>query len=133
MVGPTCFRFLPKRFLGGRVTTESFPSLPRSTCLPSANALLIDSRTVSRASLACVALTPVSRTTQATNLFLVILGIVTYEGLVAWDLGSVSPPALNRHSICQHSHFFMRTVIVYRLKISPVTPCAVSSECSKEF
>jgi hypothetical protein len=82
MVGPTCFKFLPMRFLGFRVTTDSLPSLHKSTCLPSTNALLIESRTVSTASLALDGPTPVFWTIEATMAFLVTLGIVNYEGRI---------------------------------------------------
>ena len=79
------------RLLGGRVTTESLPSLPRSTCLPPRNALLIESRTVSSASLALDGFTPVAWTTEATIVFLIVLGIVTYESLVDWTWETVCP------------------------------------------
>jgi hypothetical protein len=52
IVGLTCFRSLDMRLLEGRVTTESLPSLPRSTCLPPRNARLIESTSVSSASFA---------------------------------------------------------------------------------
>ena len=40
---------------------------------------------------------------------------------------------LNRHSMDQLRPAFLRTVIVYLLNVSPVTPWAVSSLCSSEF
>jgi len=46
------------RLLKGRVTTESLPSLSRSTCLPSRNAHLIVSRMLSRACVALDGVTP---------------------------------------------------------------------------
>src|SRR5258706_14169882 len=47
------------------------------------------------------------------------------ERIVGWRLRSVSS-FLNRHSTDQVSSAFLRTVIVKRLNISPVTPWGVS-------
>src|SRR6201998_693680 len=77
MVGRRFFRLLLSRCLSGRATTDSLPSLPKSTFLPSANALLIVARTVSRACLALTCFTPVFSTMEATIVFLFVFGIVT--------------------------------------------------------
>jgi hypothetical protein len=47
-------------------------------------------------------------------------------------LTSVSP-LLNRHSTDQLKPAFLRTMIVYRLNVSPVTPWAVSLACCSEL
>jgi len=89
IVGPTFLKFLLILREGDRVATESRPSLSKFTFLLSANALFIEARTASRARFASPGFTPVSATMAATNVFLMIFGILISHLLLAcgFDLG----------------------------------------------
>src|ERR1700686_2820258 len=76
IVGPTFFKFLLIRRRGCRAATERIPSLPKSSFLPSANALFMDARTASTARFASAGFTPVFWTIADTIDFLVVFGIV---------------------------------------------------------
>src|SRR5260370_32104698 len=123
MFGPTWRRLSLRRLLGFLETTFSFPSLPRSICLPSPNACLMQSRTVWRAFLERLVLRPVFSAMLAAIVF---LGCFMYFGPKlrlrrGSYLGFCFSTGLNLHSIYQEKSFLLRTVMVYFLNVSPVT------------